>query len=58
MDKEVNIKIVKTMHNKDLIQRVNFLQQASILIASKNTNLSSYYGSLFKKIQKKGQLRV
>lgn len=58
MPKEVKIRFVKKLHNKDLIQRVNYLQQAALLMATENRALSCHYGSLFKQLQKKGQLKM
>lgn len=58
MDKEIKTRSVKTLHNKDLIQRVNYLQQAANLMATENKKLSCFYGSLYKQIQKKGQLKM
>jgi ribonuclease P protein subunit RPR2 len=48
----------KTLHNKDVFQRVNFLHQASMLMADKNTALSCYYGSLMKQVGKKAVLKL
>lgn len=48
----------KSIHNKEVFQRVNFLQQASILMASQNETISSYYGNLLQQIAKKSVLKV
>lgn len=52
------MKKVKSIHNKEVFQRVNFLHQASVLMADKNSTLSCYYGNLFKQIQKKSVLKM
>lgn len=57
-DKGVTMKKVKSIHNRDVFQRVNFLHQASLLMAEKNSTLSCYYGNLFKQIQKKSLLKM
>lgn len=43
---------------KDTFQRMNFLYQASTLMAGKNNVLSCYYGNLMKQIAKKAVLRM
>lgn len=48
----------KSIHNKDIFQRINFLHQASMLMADKNGTVSSYYGNVLKQIQKKSVLKM
>lgn len=54
----MSLKKVKSIHNKDVFHRVNFLYQASLLMADKNKTVSCYYGNLYKQIQKKSVLKV
>lgn len=56
--KKETVKKIKSIHNKDAFQRVNFLHQASLLMAGKNKTLSCLYGSLFQQIQKKAVLKM
>lgn len=48
----------KTIHNKEIFQRINYLHQASLLMANKNAALSCYYGNLMKQVQKKSVLKM
>ncbi|XP_037810568.1 ribonuclease P protein subunit rpr2 [Lucilia sericata] len=51
----------KTKHHfqgKECFSRMNFLYQASLLMAGKNNALSSYYGELCKNVGKKAVLRI
>lgn len=48
----------KGCQGKDSFERMNFLYQASTLMAGKNNNLSCYYGNLMKSIAKKSVLRM
>ncbi|XP_023304248.2 ribonuclease P protein subunit rpr2 [Lucilia cuprina] len=51
----------KTKYNfqgKECFSRMNFLYQASLLMAGKNNALSSYYGELCKNVGKKAVLRI
>ncbi|XP_065365175.1 ribonuclease P protein subunit p21 [Calliphora vicina] len=43
---------------KECFSRMNFLYQASLLMAGKNNTLSSYYGELCKNVGKKSVLRI
>ncbi|XP_075155287.1 ribonuclease P protein subunit Rpp21 [Haematobia irritans] len=43
---------------KECFNRMNFLYQASILMAGKNNTLASYYGELCKNVGKKAVLRM
>lgn len=43
---------------KECFSRMNFLYQASQLMAGKNNTLSAYYGELCKNIGKKATLRM
>jgi RNase P subunit RPR2 len=52
------IKKIKSIHNKEVFQRVNFLHQAAAMMAGRNGTLSCYYGNLMKQIQKKSVLKV
>lgn len=44
--------------NEDSFQKINFLNQASQMIAKKNTTLSSYYTVLMKEVAKKSVLKM
>jgi ribonuclease P protein subunit RPR2 len=57
-EKSATPKKIKSIHNRDVFQRVNFLHQASLLMAEKNSTLSCYYGNLFKQLQKKSVLKM
>lgn len=52
------MKKAKTIHNKDVFQRVNYLHQAATLMAKKNETLSCYYGNLLKQVQMKSVLKM
>ncbi|CRK91347.1 CLUMA_CG005020, isoform A [Clunio marinus] len=54
----MSVKKAKTIHNKEVFQRVNFLLQANKLMAGKNNSLACYYGSLMKQLQKKSVLKI
>ncbi|CAG9805581.1 unnamed protein product [Chironomus riparius] len=48
----------KNLHNKEVFQRINYLHQASKIIASKNKTLSCYYGSLLKDLRNKAVIKI
>ena len=48
----------KGLSNKDSFQKINFLNQASQMIAKKNTTLSCYYTVLMKEVAKKSVLKM
>ncbi|XP_055846497.1 uncharacterized protein LOC129912311 [Episyrphus balteatus] len=48
----------KGFQGKDSFSRMNFLYQASMLMAGKSDTLSAYYGNLCKSIGKKSVLRI
>lgn len=48
----------KGFQGKDSFSRMNFLYQASMLMAGKSDTLSAYYGNLCKTIGKKSVLRI
>lgn len=48
----------KGVQGKDVFQRMNFLYQASTLMAGRNNTLSCYYGNLLKAVAKKAVLRM
>ncbi|XP_055913159.1 uncharacterized protein LOC129946834 [Eupeodes corollae] len=48
----------KGFQGKDSFSRMNFLYQASMLMAGKSATLSAYYGNLCKTIGKKSVLRI
>lgn len=48
----------KNLHNKEVFQRINYLHQASKIIASKNKTLSCYYGSLLKDLRNKAVIKM
>lgn len=54
----MSIQKAKSLQHKDVFQRINYLHQASLLMASKNGTMSSYYGNLLKQIQKKSVLKM
>lgn len=48
----------KGISNKDSFQKINFLNQASQMIAKKNSTLSCYYSVLMKEVAKKSVLKM
>ncbi|XP_055381040.1 L-threonine ammonia-lyase isoform X2 [Condylostylus longicornis] len=48
----------KGLQSRDVFERMNFLYQASMLMAGKNDTLSAYYGLLLKNVGKKSVLRI
>ncbi|KAG5681764.1 hypothetical protein PVAND_011173 [Polypedilum vanderplanki] len=48
----------KSLHNKEVFHRINFLHQASSLMANKNQKLSSFYGNILNQVQKKAVVKI
>lgn len=51
-------KRIQKFHGKESFSRMNFLYQASTLMAGKNNSLSAYYGELCKNIAKKSVIKM
>uniref|UniRef100_A0A1I8M0U8 RNAse P Rpr2/Rpp21 subunit domain protein n=1 Tax=Musca domestica TaxID=7370 RepID=A0A1I8M0U8_MUSDO len=51
-------KRIQKFQGKESFSRMNFLYQASTLMAGKNNSLSAYYGELCKNIAKKSVLKM
>lgn len=53
-----NKKQQPAFQGKECFSRMNFLFQASMLMAGKNNTLSAYYGELCRSIAKKAVLKM